>query len=274
MSYPNTNAPTTKDWAILGGIVVFVLFILGTIFSSFTLIGAGERGVVTRLGAVQEEILDEGFNFKTPWIEDVVKMDVSVQKAEREADSASKDLQTITTTVAVNYHLNPLMVNDVYQNFKSSYEVNILEPAIQESVKAATSLFTAEELITDRPAVREQMLLAMRESVERYGVIIDGMSIVNFSFSPSFDTAVEAKVTAEQEALAAENKLKQVEFEAQQAVVSAQAEAESIRIQAEAITSQGGAEYVQLQWIDAWKSGGAQVPTMMLGEDTSIFLTP
>lgn len=254
---------------LLSASVFALILFLVLFFGSWTVVGAGERGVVVRLGAVQDSVLDEGFHFKLPIIDNIVKMDVSVQLAERAADSASKDLQSIETTVAVNYHLNPSMANKVYQEFRRSDENSVIEPAIQETVKAATAQFTAEELITNRPAVRDEMLLVLKDSLERYGIIVDGLSIVNFSFSESFDTAIEAKVTAEQDALAAENKLKQVEFEAQQRITQSKAEAEAIRIQAEAIQNQGGAEYVQLQWIDAWNG---QLPNTMLGEGTQALI--
>lgn len=260
---------TPKQWIMRGFAGVIGLFIFATILSSFVVIGTGQRGVITRFGAVQDRILDEGFHLKTPWIEDVTKMDVSVQKAERDADSASKDLQSIYTTVAINYHFDPLKVTSIYQNFRNNVATILIEPSIQEAVKASTSKFTAEELVTNRTSSRDEIVTSLKTSLEPYGIIIDGVSIVNFKFSEAFDLAIEAKVTAEQNALAAENKLRQIQAEADQTVVKAKAEAESIKIQAESISAQGGAEYVKLKWIEKWDG---TLPATMLNGAADILL--
>ena len=141
-------------------------------------------------------------------------------------------------------------------------EDTLLAPAIQESVKAATAKYTAEELITKRELVRTDIENALKDKIVKYGVNIVQVNIVNFEFSKSFDMSIEAKVKAEQDALAQKNKLEQVKYEAQQKIESAKAEAETIRIQAEAIQKQGGAEYIQLKWIEKWSG---QLPTTSLG---------
>jgi regulator of protease activity HflC (stomatin/prohibitin superfamily) len=95
-----------------------------------------------------------------------------------------------------------------------------------------------------------------------YGIVVDQVNITNFDFSQSFNAAIEAKVTAEQSALAAKNKLEQVKFEAEQRVTQAKGEAEAIKIQAAAIQAQGGQEYVSLKWVEKWNGA---LPTTQLG---------
>lgn len=252
-----------KKWIIRG---ILILLAVVVFFGSFETIGAGERGVVLRLGAVQR-VMTEGLNFKLPLFESVKTLDVKTQKEGAQSTAASKDLQTITAEVALNYHLQPEAVTRLWQSVGSDYKGRIIDPAIQEAVKSATAKFTAEELITKRPAVKEEIKLALTERLAKEFIVVDEFSIVNFDFSPSFNTAIEAKVTAEQNALAAKNKLEQVKFEAEQRVATATAEAEAIRIQAQAITQQGGAEYVNLKAVEKWNG---VLPTYMMGNSTPL----
>lgn len=244
----------------IGGLGVFLLIVVGligivaisTFFGSFGTVDTGYRGVVIHLGNPTGEIKDQGFYWKTPFITDVVDMNVQVQKTEVKASAASKDLQDVTTSVALNYRLDPSSVGKLYQDVRTDYDVKLVQPRLQESIKAATSQYTAEELVTKRSEVRDKIEMNLRDKLLSYGIIVDQVNIVDFSFSTSFNAAIEKKVTAEQDALAAKNKLEQIKFEAQQTIESAKAQAESIKIQAEAVNSQGGADYVSLQAIQKW----------------------
>jgi len=239
-----------------------VLFGLMLFFNSVGTISAGERGILFQFGAVQR-VLGEGLYFKIPFIQGVKSMDITVQKNEVEASAASKDLQVVSAVIALNYRLDPDNVGKLWQEVGKNYDSKILDPAIQEAVKASTAKFTAEELITKRELVKEDMKSNIIERVAGKNIIIDTVNIVNFDFSPEFNRAIEAKVTAEQSALAAKNKLEQVKFEAEQRVSQAKGEAEAIRIQVEAINKQGGEAYVGLKAIEKWNG---VLPEYMLGE--------
>ena len=245
-------------------IVILAIMVLNPI----SIIQAGQRGVVVQLGRVVR-VMDEGLNFKIPLIENVIQMDVKTQKHEAKANSASKDLQTINATVAVNFSLNPLLVGDIYKTVGRSFEARVIDPAVQESIKASTAQFTAEELVTKRAIVRELMESHIKERLQARGFVIEAVNIVNFDFSESFDKSIEAKVVAEQNALASKNKLEQIKYEAEQQIVSAKAQAETIRIQAEAINSQGGADYVALQAIQKWNG---VLPVQMIPGSTVPFV--
>lgn len=232
-------------------------------FSAFGTVGAGERGVRLRFSAVMGDVLDEGLYFQIPFVERVVTMSVQIEKNEASADAASKDLQSVSTTVAVNYHLDPARVDSVYQEFRNDYQSRIIDPSIQEAVKSAIALYTAEELITKRTDVREAIMTKVKEKIEPNGIILDELNIVNFSFSKSFNIAIEKKVTAEQEAFAAKNKLEQVKFEAQQQIEEAKGKAEAIRIEAEALKQSPAV--LQLRALEKWdgvlpKVTGESVP--------------
>ncbi len=246
---------------------IVVLIILMVIFGSFTVIGAGDRGVVIRVGAVSR-VLEPGPHFKLPFVEHVVKVTVQTQKEQVETDAASQDLQTVKAVVAVNYNVSADKVSDLYVTVGSDYKARVIDPAIQEAVKAATAKYTAEQLITQRPKVKEDILLSLKSILSPKDINVSDVSITNFDFSPSFNAAIESKVTAEQQALQAKNKLAQVEYEKQQRIAQAQGEAEAIRIQAQAITQQGGENYVRLKELESWN--GSRCTTYCFGVDAKV----
>lgn len=252
--------------------IVVIAFIAFLILNPIVIINAGHRGVVLNLGAVSNDIMGEGVHWRTPIAQSVKEVDIRIQKEEVDASAASKDLQTVTAKLALNYHLSAENVNRLWQSVGSHYKVRIIDPAIQEAIKAATAKYTAEELITKRSQVKDDTKIALTERLSKEYILVDELSIINFDFSESFNSSIESKVVAEQNALAAQNKLKQVQFEAEQRISQAKGEAEAIKIQAQAITQQGGKDYVNLQWISAWKEGGAKVPTTILGNGGQNFL--
>lgn len=257
--------PNTAKF-IAGGIgFVAILTIL---LSSIGTVDAGHVGIETRFGAVVGT-KQPGLYAVIPFIEDVTEMDTQTQKEQVDAEAASNDLQTVTATVAVNFHVNPADASAIYQTIGADYQSRIIDPAIQESVKSVTANYTAEQLITEREKVREEILALLTGKLQTYGVNTDTLNIVNFAFSDTFNTAIEAKVTAQQNALAAQNKLVQVQAEADQTVATAKAQAEAIQIQAAAIDSQGGADYVALQAIKQWDG---VLPTTMVPGSTLPFL--
>lgn len=261
------NDKTYLYLGLFSGLVIAALLAV-ILFSPFTVIGAGNRGVVTNFGKVKEEVLTEGFHWVSPMAA-VIEMSVQTQRFEATASAASKDLQSVTAQIVVNGHIDPTAVNKLYQSIGSDYEAKIIDPAIQESVKAATAQFTAEELITKRAEVGSLIQTSLAERLQKNYISVESVSIVDFQFSPSFNAAIEAKVTAEQDALAAKNRLEQIKYEGEQTVVKANAEAESIRIQAESIAQQGGEAYVKLKWIEKWNGA---LPATMLNDAASLFL--
>jgi regulator of protease activity HflC (stomatin/prohibitin superfamily) len=182
---------------------------------------------------------------------------VKVQKEEADAQAASKDLQTVTTRVALNYSIDPDHIVPLYQNIGIDYKSRIVDPSIQEAVKATTAKFTAEELVTKREEVRDSIKNLLADKLSGTGFKVEQLSIINFDFSPSFNNAIEAKVTAEQNALAAKNKLDQVKYEAQQAIEEARGKATALQIEAEAINT--NPQIIQLRAIEKWDGKLPQV---------------
>lgn len=232
---------------IVGGVLLLALLVvswpLGTI-------GAGERGILLRWNAVSGKIYDEGLYFRTPFADRIIIIDVKIQKEQVQAKSASKDLQNVNSIVALNFHLNPAKVASIYQEVGTDYKSRLIDPALQESVKASTAKYTAEELITKREQVREEIRNHVKEKLAPRGIETDDFNIVDFSFSDSFNQAIEAKVTAEQAALAAKNKLEQIKFEAEQKVAEAKGKAEAMRVESEALRS--NPQVLELRAIEKW----------------------
>lgn len=248
------------------GHIVGGIFLLTIIWGSFVVVGAGERGVVLQLGKVVG-VMDNGFHFKVPYFQGVEKLNVQKQKEQVDATAASQDLQNVTATVAVNYTLNPDKVGLLYQNLGENYKTNVIDPAIQEAIKASTANYTAEQLVTRREDARQAIEDLLKSKLSPNYIDVKEVSIVNFKFSDQFEQAIESKVTAVQNAEAAKNKLAQVQYEAQQRVAEADGEAKAISIQAQAIQSQGGKEYVNLKWVEKWDG---KLPTTMLGNNTPL----
>jgi len=249
-----------KKW-VRRGVIILAVILLLTVLRPFGTIGAGERGVQLRFGAVTGKVFNEGLYFRIPIMEVIKKIDVKIQKEEVTASAASNDLQEVKTVVALNYHLDPKKVADIYQEVGMEYDNRIIAPAIQESVKAATAQFTAEELITKRPEVREKIEALLTEKIGYRGIIVDELNIVDLDFSTSFNKAIEKKVTAEQEALAAKNKLEQIKFEAQQKIAEAEGKAKAIEIEAKALRN--NPQLLELRAIEKWDG---KLPQIMTGD--------
>jgi regulator of protease activity HflC (stomatin/prohibitin superfamily) len=210
--------------------------ILALILNPFVIIGPGERGVVMTFGAVQDRVMGEGLNLKIPLVQRVVLVDVRVHKSQVDAEAASNDMQDATLTIAVNYHVSPEKVNVIFQTIGVEYKDRIIDPSVQEAVKAITAKYTAVELITTRERVRSEIKDLLKERLMGYNIIVDDFSVVNFKFSRQFTEAIESKQTAEQLALKAQRDLERIKIEAEQKVASARAEAESLRLQKENVS--------------------------------------
>jgi regulator of protease activity HflC (stomatin/prohibitin superfamily) len=226
---------------------IVVFLILFFFVNPFVIIGAGERGVVLNFGAVQQRVLDEGIHLRIPIVQRIVRMDVRVQKSQTDAAAASKDLQETHSTIALNYHILPEKANWVYQRIGTAYKERIIDPAVQEVVKAVTARYTAITLITQRETVRHEIRELLKQRLINYNISVDDFSIINFEFSKQFTQAIEAKQTAEQLAMKAQRDLERIKIEAEQKITQAKAEAEALRLQKENVTPQ----LVRLRQIEA-----------------------
>jgi len=261
------NVPKVVIHAVLAIVVLFV------VFTSVGVVDAGERGVKTRLGNVVG-IVEPGLYFKAPFgIEKVHTMSVRTQSViyERENPlaSASSDLQDVSIASVTNYHVDPTKVVELYLKYKtlSAFEESVIRPAVRDTVKATASQFSAADLVTKRPEFAQKVAVTLNERLADTYVLVEQSNITDLQFSESFSRAIEAKVTAVQEAEAAKNTLERIKYEAQQTIETAKATAESQRIQAQSLAAQGGEDYVALKAIEKWDG---HYPSTYMGPSSQI----
>lgn len=264
-------------------VTIFVVIVAIIWFlSSRFIVNPWQRAFTVTFGKPNVTIYSEWFYFKKPFIDEVVYMDIKVQKIQWAANAASKDLQVVSTDIAVNYNVLWSDVIKIYKNIWKIEAVNekIIVPWIQESVKSTTAKYTAEELITKRNEIWISLKKTLEEKLTKHWIVLWEVNIINFSFSKEFDQAIENKVKLEQEALTEKNRLDKVKYEAEQKreaakweadarITQAKAEAEAIRIQTEAIVQQWWKDYVELKKIEKWNW---QLPSVTTGEGWWILL--
>lgn len=190
-------------------------------------VDAGHTGVVVTMGKVNDTVLQEGLHFKAPFIQQVVKIDNRITKLEVQTEAFSKDLQTVNTTLAINYRVDTAKSYSIYKNIGSDYETVVVTPAVNEVLKAITALYTAEESVTNRTLISEGLVTGLNEKLNEAGLYVTDVNIINFDFSDAYVTAIEEKQVAQQQLLKAET-------DKQTAITNAQAEAESLKIKAQA----------------------------------------
>lgn len=201
-------------------ISIISLFVIITLFASFTTVKSGEVGLKVKFGKIVDTSISEGINFKIPYIEKIVRVDIKVQKSELAVESSTKDMQIINTTVAVNYRVDSKKASYLYKTVGNTYEETVLQPAIKESIKSAIAQYNAEEITTKRAEVSASCLNAIQNKVEKYGIIVEDFNLTDFSFSPEYTKAIEDKQVAEQN-------LEKAKLEAETKITKAKGESDA-----------------------------------------------
>lgn len=251
-------------------LAIIVIFLIITFFNSFKTIPTGFVGVKTRFGQVQDTMLNEGLNLKVPFIEKIVLMDCRTQKTEYTMEASSKDLQKISNfKIAINYSITNDTANKLYRSVGVDYKTIIVEPAIQEAMKATIANYTAEELITKRNEVSEFALNKLSPKLQENGITLTSLNILDLSFSEEFDKAVENKQIVEQQTQQAQYELEKARVENQKKIENAQADAEVMAAQNAQITD----NYLRLKEIENQKAmidkWSGNLPNTLLSDDIS-----
>ncbi len=246
----NFNVRDTKKSLIYGIIGAFIII---TIISSFQTIKSGEVGLKVRFGKIVKTQLNEGFNLKIPYIEDIVVVNIKVQKIELTTESSSKDLQTIETNIAVNYRIESDEASNLYRTVGNNYESTVLDPAIKESIKSTIAKYTAAEVITSRSEVSAKCMEELQAKVKKYGIVIDNFNITNLSFSPEYTKAIEDKQVAEQ-------RLSKAKLEAEAKLVEAEATKKANDLMRQSLTD----NLIAKEFIAKWDG---KLPTTYAGEN-------
>ena len=264
-------------------LLIFVV-ILAVIFlgSSFVVIPAGHTGVALTFGKVEDVVLQEGLHFKVPFVQKIVVVDNRIVKLDVNTEAFSKDLQTITTVVAVNYHVGKENSQTLYKNVGMGFEEVLISPAVNEVLKAVTAKYTAVELVSSRAEVSMLLDEGLNEKMNAYGIFINELNIINWDFSEEYINAVEAKQVAEQNLIKTRTEQEQAlviaNTEAQKRVIAAEAEANEIKVLAEAnaesnriITESISDILIKYQTVAKWDG---KLPTVMSGSDNMLIDIP
>jgi regulator of protease activity HflC (stomatin/prohibitin superfamily) len=227
------NSKNIRNYITLGLIVVLGLII---VFNGFTTVQSGFVGVKKTLGKLDSGYLSAGLHFKIPFMQEIILVNTQVLKSETQAAASSKDMQTTHTSIVVNYRVDEAKASNLLSTVGPSYANIIIAPAIQEVLKATTSRYSAEELVTKRETVAVGIKEGLEKKLVKYDLIVTDISITNFEFEKAFNDSIEAKQVAAQQAIKAENDLRRIEIEAKQKIAEAGAEAEALRLKKQEIT--------------------------------------
>ena len=243
---------------VIGGIIAAVVLLI-VLLNCFTVVQPGHTGVVVTLGKVNDNVLQEGMHFKIPFVQSVVKIDNRITKLEVDTEAFSKDLQTVETTLAINYRVDTAKSYSIYKNIGADYEAVMVTPAVNEVLKAIAAKYTAEESVTNRALISDGLVGALNEKLNEIGLYVTDVNIINFDFSEEYINAIEEKQVAQQQLLKAET-------EKQTAITIAEAEAEAARIKAEAeaaankaLTESLSPELIEYNKIQKWDGKLPQV---------------
>lgn len=254
----------TKFILIIGAIILLIVI---TLFSSFSAVGTGYVGVKTRFGKVQNDVINEGLNVKVPFIERIVKIDCRTKKIEISSEGSSKDMQTVTTTVVVNYNVKKETANALYKDIGKEYEDIIINPAVLESIKSAMAQYTAEELITKRSEVSNKIQETLESKISERGLIISEFNLTNIDFSEEYDKAIEEKAVKQQEVVTAQAELEKQKIQNEKEISIAEKDAKVMELQNTQITDKTlklKELEVKQKMIEKWNG---QLPTTTLNDN-------
>lgn len=258
-----TQQVVNLSTTIAGFLLVLVVIIS---FNGFIIINPGQAGVISILGKARDGALLEGIHLKPPFISNIDVYDLTVQKFEVPGESSTKDLQNLTARFAINFRIDSTQVVEVRrkQGTLENIVSKIIAPQTQEAFKIAAAKRTVEEAITKRSELKEDFDNALGDRLDKYGIIVLDTSVIDLTFSPEFAKAVEEKQIAEQRAQRAVYIAREAEQQAQADINRAKGRAEAQRLLAETLKAQGGQLVLQKEAIEAWRSGGAQMPKVLV----------
>lgn len=270
-------------------VALIVLVVAG---GSFYTIDQGQRGVILRTGKVVDTA-DPGLGFKLPIVDTVVEMSVQTQaRVWKEVMAYSKDQQTATMALSVNYRIPADQVTAVYSEWGGEDGIvsRLLDRQVPEEVKNVFGRFNAATSIQERERLSAEVQMAIQNAVKGRPLIVESVQIENIDFSEAYENSIEQRMlaevevqkvqqNAEREKVQAEIKVIQAQAQADSQLAQAKAEAESIKMkgeaEAQAIRQRGQAlaqnpNLVNLVQAERWNG---ELPTTMVPGSTVPFLS-
>ncbi len=262
----------THTYTLIAAVVIAAIVGLSVLFGSFYTVSEGHRGVVLHFNELHS-VSTPGLSMKLPYAQRVIEVDVRTQSSGESIVAGTHDLQNVSTSVNINYHLDPNAIATIYSKVGLANVEKVISKRIIETTTAVVAKYRAEDLLKQREIVKNQIVADLSKKLSGYNLIVEDVQITEFKFSEAYARAIEQKQIAEQEALTAVNKTRTVKEQATQAVEKAKGEAEAIRIQSEAIRQNGGQAYLDLQAVKQWDgklpvtmAGGGTVPFINVGK--------
>lgn len=253
-----------KDTGIFVGLVVLIVVIF-VAFSSFFIVEVGYVGVRINILSGKTQTFAQGTYAKIPFVHKVVNYDVKTQKQEVEADSASKDLQTVKARIVVNFRPVYEKVNDIHTKIGKDYFAKVIYPAIQEVSKTAISKLPVENIIVERENLRATIEENLRKKIEEYNIIIENVNIVDIQFTAEFNRVVEEKQIEEQKVKKIQYQRMQAEEEKKRVILLAEAEAQKQKL----LRDSSNQTVINLKWIEKWDG---RLPQYMLSDKSGVML--
>lgn len=273
MAYFRSEVGGVKVGKVVGHVVLAVLA-LGFLLGSWTTVQPQEVGIITRMGALSRTV-GEGLHFKLPFFEQVTKMRLSEQNFRVDSQVYSKDTQTVTTQLIVNYQVDRATVERTFREVKNDYQNILIFPVLSPVVEEVFSRYTANDLVQNRPQLPIEVRKAIVERLAGRGVTVKGIEFT-FDFDDAYEQAIQNKQVQEQQALAQANVTKQEEEKKKQEILKAEALAEKTRLEAQALASQQGEKVIAKIYaeaaLEAAKKWNGQLPTQMIPDATLPFI--
>lgn len=233
---------STRAIAVVAAIIIGLVAFFA-LLGSFETIGSQEIGILTRFGKV-EAVWGPGAHWKTPFTESVSTMDTQEQKLAVDDQVYSKDSQTVSTHLVVNYQLKVTEAEQVFKEVRNNYRQVYIDPVLSPAVEEVFSQFTANDLVVKRPELPALVRDAITKRVQARGVTVKGVEFT-FSFDDAYENAIRQKQVKEQEALTAVNQTKIEAEKKAQAILASEALAEKTRLEAVALQSAQGEKFIE-----------------------------
>jgi len=257
-----------KNMVFMAVVGLIVLIVAVPLLSSwFFVVGAGQVGVTFNSISGATQSYQQGFHTKFPFIVSVTKFDVKTQRIDVSAESASKDLQKVQVDIALNYHLDYTKVNELFVKVGKDYIEKVIDPAVNEAVKAATAQFPVEQIIVQREDLKNKIEGALKTKLAAYNIIVENVNLINIRFDTEFEKVVEQKQIEEQKIKTAEYVKQQAEQNKAATILKAEGEARAQQLLRESVNE----KTIAYKWIDKWDG---KLPSTMLGDKSNILFTP
>lgn len=243
-----------------------VLLLLLLLSTTLVVVPAGSRGVLLRLGAIQEQVLDEGLHPLLPLLYTVQPISVRLHSQILRSEAACRDLQDVGFELAVNWHLQPERLVEVVRHIGDEAQIvsKVITPTLEDGLKQVVAGFSAEQLISERALVKQTLETLIRERLEIHRIDLDGIDLLQLEFSERFRQAVEAKQVAEQDARRAAFVVAKARRLAEARIQEAEGEARAQQLLQQGLTP----ELLQHQAIEKWNG---HLPLVMDGSAIQSF---